>query len=240
MGATDPGSAREEAERLVATALAAARLAAAGSKGGQWGPLGGIVSSVLGHSGSPGASAGPPAAVSPPARPNAASARSAGASPPCAIRVPSSPSASPPARATWPPGWPACCARSPRPSPPPTPPPGRRPPRLRVAGTTTCGARPPVAGMILSRHRNGTSGPPPRGRRTRPPRPPYRPSTSPGRPPRGPSGRPPTGPWSPRPGHRGRGRTTPGRRGLTNAHPDHAPVVRRRRCGQHSRGEWRR
>ncbi|MFG1777243.1 hypothetical protein ACGFIG_12540 [Micromonospora sp. NPDC049048] len=59
MGATDPGSAREEAERLVATALAAARLAAAGSKDGQWGPLGGIVSSVLGHSGDPGASAGP-------------------------------------------------------------------------------------------------------------------------------------------------------------------------------------
>ncbi|MGC4788850.1 hypothetical protein ACLQ22_13585 [Micromonospora sp. DT178] len=61
MGATDPGSAREEAERLVATALAAARLAAAGSKGGQWGPLGGIVSSVLGHSGGPGGSAGQPA-----------------------------------------------------------------------------------------------------------------------------------------------------------------------------------
>ncbi|MEV4465997.1 hypothetical protein AB0J51_20530 [Micromonospora echinofusca] len=60
MGATDPGSAREEAERLVATALAAARLAAAGAKGGQWGPLGGIMSSVLGHSGSPGGSAGTP------------------------------------------------------------------------------------------------------------------------------------------------------------------------------------
>lgn len=50
MGATDPGSAREEAERLVATLLAAARLAAAGTEGGtSWGPLGGIVSSVLGH-----------------------------------------------------------------------------------------------------------------------------------------------------------------------------------------------
>ncbi|SCF14677.1 hypothetical protein GA0070558_13358 [Micromonospora haikouensis] len=56
MGGTDPGSAREEAERLVATVLAAARLAAAGagsgggSGAGPWGPLGGIVSSVLGHS----------------------------------------------------------------------------------------------------------------------------------------------------------------------------------------------
>ena len=60
MGATDPGSAREEAERLVATALAAARLAAAGAKSGQWGPLGGIVSSVLGHSDGPGGSPGPP------------------------------------------------------------------------------------------------------------------------------------------------------------------------------------
>ncbi|MER7417774.1 hypothetical protein ABT346_13490 [Micromonospora peucetia] len=60
MGATDPGSAREEAERLVATALAAARLAAAGAKSGQWGPLGGIVSGVLGHSASPGESPGPP------------------------------------------------------------------------------------------------------------------------------------------------------------------------------------
>ncbi|MEH1101242.1 hypothetical protein [Micromonospora sp. CPCC 205561] len=61
MGATDPGSAREEAERLVATALAAARLAAAGSKAGQWGPLGGIVTSVLGHSAGPGGSTGPSA-----------------------------------------------------------------------------------------------------------------------------------------------------------------------------------
>ncbi|WP_433386696.1 hypothetical protein [Micromonospora sp. KLBMP9576] len=59
MDATDPGSAREEAERLVATALAAARLAAAGAKAGQWGPLGGIVSGVLSHSDGPGgASAG--------------------------------------------------------------------------------------------------------------------------------------------------------------------------------------
>ncbi|MFC8847671.1 MULTISPECIES: hypothetical protein [unclassified Micromonospora] len=56
MGDTDPGSAREEAERLVAMVLAAARLAAAsagsggGSGAGPFGPLGGIVSSVLGHS----------------------------------------------------------------------------------------------------------------------------------------------------------------------------------------------
>ncbi|MEU6076848.1 hypothetical protein [Micromonospora sp. NPDC047074] len=61
MGATDPGSAREEAERLVATALAAARLAAAAPSKGDWGPLGGIVSSVLGHNTAPGASAGPTA-----------------------------------------------------------------------------------------------------------------------------------------------------------------------------------
>ncbi|MEU9510551.1 hypothetical protein AB0D32_30205 [Micromonospora sp. NPDC048170] len=59
MGAADPGSAREEAERLVATALAAARLAAAGAKSGQWGPLGGIVSSVLGHSDGPAGTTGP-------------------------------------------------------------------------------------------------------------------------------------------------------------------------------------
>ncbi|MGK5674246.1 hypothetical protein ACSNOB_15565 [Micromonospora sp. URMC 106] len=58
MGATDPGSAREEAERLVATLLAGARLAAAGSATGPWGPLGGIVSGVLGHSTAPGGSAG--------------------------------------------------------------------------------------------------------------------------------------------------------------------------------------
>ncbi|MFI6265172.1 hypothetical protein [Micromonospora sp. NPDC051006] len=50
MVATDPGSAREEAERLVATLLASARLAAAGPSTGPWGPLGGIVSSVFGHS----------------------------------------------------------------------------------------------------------------------------------------------------------------------------------------------
>ncbi|ABP55709.1 hypothetical protein [Salinispora tropica] len=53
MGATDPGSAREEAERLVATLLAAARLSATGVEDGSpWGPLGGIVSTVLGQAGS--------------------------------------------------------------------------------------------------------------------------------------------------------------------------------------------
>ncbi|MFI1193869.1 hypothetical protein ACH4T9_11515 [Micromonospora sp. NPDC020750] len=64
MGGTEPGSAREEAERLVATALAAARLAGAragaGSGAGPWGPVGGILSSVLGHSAG-GRTAGGPA-----------------------------------------------------------------------------------------------------------------------------------------------------------------------------------
>ncbi|MFF5071099.1 hypothetical protein ACFY2R_07815 [Micromonospora olivasterospora] len=69
MGGTDPGSAREEAERLIATVLAAVRLAGAtaGTRSGAspWGPLGGMVSSVLGHSadgsrrdGGPGGAAG--------------------------------------------------------------------------------------------------------------------------------------------------------------------------------------
>ncbi|MGY0006446.1 hypothetical protein [Micromonospora sp. I033] len=49
MGTTDPGSAREEAERLVATLLATAKLAAATPGAGPWGPLGGILSGVLGH-----------------------------------------------------------------------------------------------------------------------------------------------------------------------------------------------
>ncbi|MET8067335.1 hypothetical protein ABZS65_27280, partial [Micromonospora sp. NPDC005313] len=49
MGTTDPGSAREEAERLVATLLAGAKLAAAAPGSGAWGPLGGILSGVLGH-----------------------------------------------------------------------------------------------------------------------------------------------------------------------------------------------
>ncbi|MFF4890693.1 hypothetical protein [Micromonospora chersina] len=56
MGTTDPGSAREEAERLVAMLLATAKLAAATPGAGPWGPLGGILSGVLGHSpGGPGA-----------------------------------------------------------------------------------------------------------------------------------------------------------------------------------------
>ncbi|WP_329102594.1 hypothetical protein OG792_24365 [Micromonospora sp. NBC_01699] len=50
MAATDPTSARTEAERLVATALAAVRLGTAGRTGG-FGPLGDLVSGVLGHSG---------------------------------------------------------------------------------------------------------------------------------------------------------------------------------------------
>ncbi|WP_435208270.1 hypothetical protein [Micromonospora sp. bgisy143] len=54
MGGTDPGSAREEAERLVAALLAGARLAASGSAGGAFGPLGGMVAGVLGHSAAPG------------------------------------------------------------------------------------------------------------------------------------------------------------------------------------------
>ncbi|MEU8262899.1 hypothetical protein AB0C02_19995 [Micromonospora sp. NPDC048999] len=49
MGATDPDSAREEAERLVAMLLASARLAAAAPGAGPWGPLGGILAGVLGH-----------------------------------------------------------------------------------------------------------------------------------------------------------------------------------------------
>ncbi|MEH0844104.1 hypothetical protein V6U81_17090 [Micromonospora sp. CPCC 205711] len=49
----DPGSAREEAERLVATLLATARLATSGPGASPWGPLGGILSGVLGHSAGP-------------------------------------------------------------------------------------------------------------------------------------------------------------------------------------------
>ncbi|WDZ84410.1 hypothetical protein [Micromonospora cathayae] len=59
MGGTDPGSAREEAERLVATVLATARLAAGGPSAGPWGPLGGIVAGVLGHSTPSGGATGP-------------------------------------------------------------------------------------------------------------------------------------------------------------------------------------
>ncbi|MGC1210677.1 MAG: hypothetical protein WA890_05305 [Micromonospora sp.] len=51
MGDTDPGSAREEAERLVATLLATARLATSAPGAGPWGPLGGILAGVLRHSG---------------------------------------------------------------------------------------------------------------------------------------------------------------------------------------------
>jgi hypothetical protein len=59
MGTTDPGSAREEAERLVATLLAAARLAtAAPGAAGPWGPLGGILSGVLGHTPAGGSAGG--------------------------------------------------------------------------------------------------------------------------------------------------------------------------------------
>ncbi|MDZ5442688.1 hypothetical protein U2F26_08075 [Micromonospora sp. 4G57] len=50
MGSTDPGSAREEAERLVAMLLATARLAGSAPGAGPWGPLGGILAGVLGHS----------------------------------------------------------------------------------------------------------------------------------------------------------------------------------------------
>ncbi|MET8279071.1 hypothetical protein [Micromonospora sp. NPDC005174] len=57
MGGTDPGSAREEAERLVATLLAGARLASAGAAGGAFGPLGGVLAGVLGHSAAPGGDA---------------------------------------------------------------------------------------------------------------------------------------------------------------------------------------
>ncbi len=49
MGATEPGSAREEAERLVAAVLGAARLATAGvgEQAGGLGPVGEMISSVL-------------------------------------------------------------------------------------------------------------------------------------------------------------------------------------------------
>ncbi|SCG62868.1 hypothetical protein [Micromonospora inositola] len=63
MGSTDPGSAREEAERLVAMLLATARLTGSNPGAGPWGPLGGILSGVLGHSagtGRTGGGDGPP------------------------------------------------------------------------------------------------------------------------------------------------------------------------------------
>ncbi|WBB91918.1 hypothetical protein [Verrucosispora sp. WMMC514] len=58
MGATDPGTAREEAERLVATLLATVRMAAANPAAVPLGPLGGIVTGVLGHNDAPGAASG--------------------------------------------------------------------------------------------------------------------------------------------------------------------------------------
>ncbi|SBT48506.1 hypothetical protein [Micromonospora narathiwatensis] len=64
MGTTDPGSAREEAERLVAMLLATARLTAAAPGAGPWGPLGGILAGVLGHNPG-GADAGDQASASP-------------------------------------------------------------------------------------------------------------------------------------------------------------------------------
>ena len=64
MGGTDPGSAREEAERLVATLLATARLASSAPGSGPWGPLGGILAGVLGHSAGPAGSTGTPGAGS--------------------------------------------------------------------------------------------------------------------------------------------------------------------------------
>ncbi|WP_431947497.1 hypothetical protein [Micromonospora marina] len=74
MGTTDPGSAREEAERLVATLLAGAKMAAAPGSGA-WGPLGGILSGVLGHT--------PPGAGPAPEMP--ASAGFATGSPECCV-----------------------------------------------------------------------------------------------------------------------------------------------------------
>ncbi|WBB49894.1 hypothetical protein O3597_05295 [Verrucosispora sp. WMMA2044] len=58
MGATDPGTARQEAERLVATLLATVRMAAANPAAVPLGPLGGIVTGVLGHNDVPGAASG--------------------------------------------------------------------------------------------------------------------------------------------------------------------------------------
>ncbi|MFE9958821.1 hypothetical protein [Micromonospora sp. NPDC005299] len=79
MGTTDPGSAREEAERLVAMLLASAKLAAATPGSGPWGPLGGILSGVLGHTpGGAGTGGGSPAAPG-------AGARFATGSPECCV-----------------------------------------------------------------------------------------------------------------------------------------------------------
>lgn len=54
MAGVDPGSARQEAERLVATLLAGVQLARAGGDGSGWGPLGEMVGGVFGHTGSSG------------------------------------------------------------------------------------------------------------------------------------------------------------------------------------------
>ncbi|MEV0154618.1 hypothetical protein AB0H57_12870 [Micromonospora sp. NPDC050686] len=51
MAGTEPGSAREEAERLVAALLAMTRSPAAGAAPVGWGSLGGILSGVLNHTG---------------------------------------------------------------------------------------------------------------------------------------------------------------------------------------------
>nr|WP_233604530.1 hypothetical protein [Micromonospora sp. HM5-17] len=52
-GATEPGSAREEAERLVATVFAMAQSAASGARAGAFGPVGNLISDVLDHVGRP-------------------------------------------------------------------------------------------------------------------------------------------------------------------------------------------
>lgn len=62
MEGTEPGSVREEAERLVATALAAVRLATSGGGtglNGAFGPLGEMISGVLGHAEPRGTSSNP-------------------------------------------------------------------------------------------------------------------------------------------------------------------------------------
>jgi hypothetical protein len=64
MAASDPSSARTEAERLVATALAAVRLGTAGRAGG-FGPLGELITGVLGHSGGAPSAAPRPSASRP-------------------------------------------------------------------------------------------------------------------------------------------------------------------------------
>ncbi|NLU77442.1 hypothetical protein HCA58_03345 [Micromonospora sp. HNM0581] len=58
MGAKEPGTAREEAERLVATLLATVRMAATNPAATPLGPLGGLVAGVLGHNDAPGATPG--------------------------------------------------------------------------------------------------------------------------------------------------------------------------------------